>query len=60
MSRRYLFNSHGDGVINIVPKRAHEDLASVTANYASDTQLTRAGEYLTVDYVHPGKVIVAA
>ncbi|HET7264567.1 MAG TPA: PQQ-binding-like beta-propeller repeat protein [bacterium] len=28
--------------------------------YASDTQLTRAGEYLTVDYVHPGKVVVVS
>jgi hypothetical protein len=28
--------------------------------YASDTQLTRAGEYLTVDYVHPGRVVVAS
>ncbi|HKX19069.1 MAG TPA: hypothetical protein VJT33_13735 [bacterium] len=28
--------------------------------YASDTQLTRAGEYLTVDYVHPGKVTVVS
>ncbi|WER47954.1 TonB-dependent siderophore receptor [Cupriavidus sp. WKF15] len=32
-------NSGVGGVINIVPKRAHEDLASVTASYASDTQL---------------------
>ena len=28
--------------------------------YASDTQLTRAGEYLTVDYVHPGRVVVVS
>jgi hypothetical protein len=28
--------------------------------YASDTQLTRADEYLTVDYVHPGKVVVVS
>jgi outer membrane protein assembly factor BamB len=28
--------------------------------YASDTQLTRAGEYLTVDYVRPGKVVVVS
>jgi hypothetical protein len=28
--------------------------------YASDTQLTRGGEYLTVDYVHPGRVVVAS
>jgi DNA-binding beta-propeller fold protein YncE len=27
-------------------------------HYASDTQLTRAGEYLTVDYVRPGRVVV--
>ncbi|MGN5477308.1 hypothetical protein ACTMU2_11685 [Cupriavidus basilensis] len=31
-------NSGVGGVINIVPKRAHEDLASVTASYASDAQ----------------------
>jgi DNA-binding beta-propeller fold protein YncE len=28
--------------------------------YASDTQLTRAGEYLTVDYVRPGKIVVVS
>lgn len=28
--------------------------------YASDTQLTRHGEYLTVDYVRPGKVVVVS
>ena len=28
--------------------------------YASDAQLTRAGEYLTVDYVRPGKVVVVS
>ena len=28
--------------------------------YASDTQLTRAGGYLTVDYVHPGRVVVVS